>query len=68
MLIELAPDNDREKTGGSSIMQIKLYTLKLRTSFLDAEVFLRYPSIQQETETGTSTFVSLLLYMPMYIF
>lgn len=62
MLIELATDNDRERTGGSLIMQLKLYTIKVRTSFLDTEVFLWYPSMQWETETDTSAFVSLSLY------
>lgn len=48
--------------GGSLITQLKLYTIKVRTSFLDTEVFLWYPSMQWETETDTSTFVSLSLY------
>lgn len=55
MLLELAPNNDKEKTNVSSIMQLKFYTLKVRTSFLDTDVLLEYPSMQWVTETGTST-------------
>lgn len=66
--MKVAPDNDREVTCVSPIMNLKVNSLKGGTSSLDTGVLFCYPSMQMENRKWCQYNCSVSHYTPICIF